>query len=399
MDRHARHLLKEMGHVGKLGRNMTHGLHFKFYDPTLGGFFLRNAKDPDAYRGIEYDWLLIDELTEFMRDEFDGLMYLLRSGDDLPFFAFGAATNPDGVGHGWVKKLWIEKDFEDEKGYKPEQFNFIPARAWDNPTFRPEIEAKLTSFKDEMLVKARWEGSWDIASGTRFRFERGVHVFSQKDFEQHYGDSYSMKELLNNEDLFQIYGSLDYGTDINAASAFHLHAVDWKGAIWTFAEMYMQGLFLSDQAEAIREFIKPYNVRRIYCDPSLLGKDSDGINRIAKFRARGVHMMPGINDRVEGWGSMDEGLYFRRNQATGELSPPKWRIHSDCKELILFLATAPRDELKKEDVAKNFARDHAGDGARYFIHSYMKAPVGKIVETPSYLKPSKKTRELGYEQF
>lgn len=110
-------------------------------------------------------------------------------------------------------------------------------------------------------------------------------------------------------------------------------------------------------------------------------------------------MLPGIHDRIEGWGSFDEGLYYRRNAETGELNPPKWRMHRDCKELILFLATAPRDELKKEDVSKKFARDHAGDGARYFVHSYMKAPTGKIPETPAYLLPSKKVSEFGYEDF
>lgn len=378
VDRHVRHLQKEMGQFGKVGRSQTHGLHFRFYDPSLGGFFLRNAKDPESYRGIEFDWILFDELTESLRDVYDAIIYILRSGDRLPFEAFGAATNPDGVGHGWVKKLWIERDFEGEIGQNPDNYVFIPARAPDNPMFRPEIELKLCGFADPALVKARWEGSWDIASGSRFaNYNRFVHQFDWPEFEATYGGDYSYQELLKDPELFKLYGSLDYGTDLNSASAFYLHAVDFKKRVWTIGELYMRGMYLQDQAEAIRDYLNGRTLERLYGDPSLAGKDSDGISRLAKFRRLGINIMPGINDRIEGWASLDSALHTRLNPQTGERVQPAWRIHRSAMELHKFLSTAPRCERRMEDVSGKFRDDHAGDSVRYFIHSYFVSSKGK----------------------
>lgn len=399
MDRHGRDLAHELADVGKLSFSRIHGLHFKFFDESLGGFYLRNVSDPSSYRGVQFDWLLIDELTEFSREDWDHLMYLLRSGKKLPFLSFGAATNPDGIGHGWVKRLWIDKDFEDEHELlrkTQDQFIFIPARAHENPAFDERVATQLQSFKNPLLVAARWEGSWDIASGVRFpQFKRSIHTFTWEEFQSEYGD-HEPAELLKDKDLFAIYGSLDYGTDINAASAFYLHAVDWKKRVWTFGEVYMQGLFLREQADIMRPIIQDWGVRRTYADPSLQGKDSDGISRFSKFRDLGVPIVAGLNDRIEGWATLDLLLdvQYRLNSETGvrePISPPRWRIHrSECSNLVRQLATAPRDAratsgirvARLEDIDPRFGDDHGLDSVRYMLHSYFKGTMPKPESLP-----------------
>lgn len=382
MDRHGKYLVRELGQYGEIKKSLVHGLHFRFFDPSMGGFYLRNSSDPNSYRGIEYDWILFDELTEIDREDFDNIMYLLRSEvkGGLPFESFGAATNPDGKGHGWVKDLWINKSFDGEPaGLKAleDQFVFIPARAPDNPVFSERIAAKLQGFSDENMVKARWEGSWDLASGVRFSpFRRGIHTFDWQMFSDWYGGKDS-KELLRDKDLFSIFGSLDYGTDVKSASSFLIHAVDWKGKMWTLHEEYMQGMFLREQAEVMSGLSELWGIDRIYCDPSLESRESDGMSRKNKFKAYGVPMFLAINDRIEGWASIDRVLDYRIDPITQEVGLyPVLHIHKSCTNLIRQIATAPRGERKVEDVDVFFRDDHSIDSLRYFVHSFSRFPRG-----------------------
>jgi hypothetical protein len=384
-DRVVRDIQKELCGAADLGRirnTKTGGWFFEFHDPSLGGFYLRNVGDnPDEKRGIQYDWMGFDELTQIQKREYDALKYTLRSGDALPFKTFFAASNPDGIGHGWCKRYWIERDFTDEEHLVkqgllyPDDFVFIPARATDNPAFDTSIQATLMGFEDPMMIKARWEGSWDLTGGLRFsQFNRGVHTFEWGEFEQYYGRGYSRSSILNDIDLMYVYGSLDYGTDVNSASAFYLHAVDTRGRVWTFLELYMQGAYLDVQAELIKEACAPYRIQGIYCDPKLNDRESDGISRFYKFRERGVHLTPGINSRVEGWSTLDALLNYRRLDDGELIKPPQWRIHHSCRHLTRFLTSAPRDDLRPEDVSHKYRDDHAGDSARYMMHSYFKRP-------------------------
>lgn len=357
--------------LGSIRNTKARGLFFQFHDPSMGGFYFRNLDDAGKVRGFENDWILVDELTELMRDEIDHLLYTLRAGEELPYYAFGAGTNPDGPGHGWVKKLWILSDFEDEPdGITDRNYIFVGAKATDNPNFNAVVQSALTGFSDPMLIQARWDGSWDLASGTRFStYSRPVHLFNWTDFEDTYGINKPWQTLIKDEDSFTIYGSFDFGTDINAASAFYLHIVDWKRRVWTFNELYMQGWPLHLQAEAIAQVCEKYNVLRVYADPSLQGRDSDGISRFSKFRNYGIPLVPGINDRVEGWTTMETMMRYKMTGGVMELQP-EWRIHESCKELHTFLANAPRDELSPEDVSRKFKKDHAGDSVRYMLHSH-----------------------------
>jgi hypothetical protein len=46
---------------------------------------------------------------------------------------FVAAANPGGIGHAWVKKLWIDRDFPSEMDHLAPQFAYVSAKAQDNP--------------------------------------------------------------------------------------------------------------------------------------------------------------------------------------------------------------------------------------------------------------------------
>lgn len=382
MDRQVRMLQKEFADIGRVRKTQLKGLFFEFYDPSMGGFYLRNVgQDPDQQRGVEYDWLLMDELTQFMRFEYDSIMYLLRSGDNIPYLAFGAATNPDGIGHSWVKQHWIDRDFGDQQSmiddgvFDPMDYVFVPAKATDNPAFNASVAAALQGFDDPMIVKSRWDGSWDLAVGRRFgNYSRKVHEFEYEEFTTRYGATPDMdwKDVLKSDSL-DIYCSLDYGTADDSASAFYIHVVDEKKNVWTIYEGYWQGTYLESQAAMIVALLKelPKGPVRIYVDPALAVREGDAISRIAKLRRLGVpSVVPAINERISGWATLDSFLNWSKKDVDGEDIPPKWRIHSSCRRLHRFLANAMRDDLRPEDVSRHMKDDHPGDSARYFLHSY-----------------------------
>lgn len=381
-----------LGQLGTVQLSNNIGWHFRFHDPRMGGVFLKNipegGKDPSRkQKGGNVVYILVDELTELNRAMFDAIVYPLRSNmEGVRCLPFGGVTNPDGIGHAWVKKLWIERDFSGESRLmRPDDFRFVQAMAWDNPTFDESVAVKLAGNADPMLVKARWEGSWDLNMGARFsQYSALVHDFEWEDFEATYGGCMSFRDLLRYPGLFEIYASMDYGTSPESATAYYLHAVDPKCRVWTFAELYLRGMFLDEQAEAMLQFEQEWGVEPAirFCDPSLRGRESDGINRWSKFANHSLLFQLGNNDRVEGWATMDKFLRWRMNKNTGERLGPLWRVHRSCRELRRFLSEAPRDERKMEDIARSYRDDHPGDSARYFFHSYFGPPLLQIAAAP-----------------
>ena len=87
------------------------------------------------YNGQEYDWIFIDEATQFTWRSFQFLGGLLRGVNDFPKRMY-ITCNPGGVGHRWVKRLFIDRDFiedpdDPEASERPEDYVFIPATVED----------------------------------------------------------------------------------------------------------------------------------------------------------------------------------------------------------------------------------------------------------------------------
>lgn len=141
-----------------------------------GVLALRNLDDPKKYKSVEFAAIAVDELTENERSVFDDLRWRLR-WPGIDFCPFLAGTNPTGIGHSWVKKLWIAMDFTDEpKALNPKDFAYIPAKVTDNRHVSPEYLKKLQSLPDGMR-QALLEGSWDLFEGQAFsEWRREIHV-------------------------------------------------------------------------------------------------------------------------------------------------------------------------------------------------------------------------------
>jgi len=84
-----------------------------------------------------------------------------------------AGTNPNGIGSGWVKALWITKKPVGEMAakYDPTEYEAIHSTYEDNLVYRDDANyiASLESIVDPVLRQAWIPGSWDILAGQFFQ--------------------------------------------------------------------------------------------------------------------------------------------------------------------------------------------------------------------------------------
>jgi len=138
-----------------------------------------HEQDIRKYDSAEYNYIAFDELTHFSEFQYEYLSFTRgRSGTlELPSI-IRSATNPGNIGHGWVRRRFVEpypnggKILVDETT-KNKRF-FIQAKASDNPYVDPLYVSRLQMLP-EAERKAKLDGDWWTFSGqvfTDFRSER-----------------------------------------------------------------------------------------------------------------------------------------------------------------------------------------------------------------------------------
>ena len=147
--------------------------------------YLERDQDVLRYQGQAFSYIAFDELTQYPTPfAWNYMRSRLRTTDpDLPTY-MRATTNPGGVGHGWVKRMFIDpapenskfiaKDLEtgddlvypdshDKAGEPLFYRRFIPAKLQDNPYLMEggQYEANLLSLP-EMQRRQLLEGDWNM---------------------------------------------------------------------------------------------------------------------------------------------------------------------------------------------------------------------------------------------
>jgi len=150
----------------RLGETKDFQLHEQFGGGTIA---LRNLDKPEKYLSAEFAGIAVDELTKNTKGVFDFLRLRLRwPGVEHPKFIAG--SNPGGVGHGWVKSLWIDREFPLELtspiDFRP-QFAFVPAKSTDNPHLSQTYWNQLGTLPPEMQ-QIYVDGRWDVFAGQYF---------------------------------------------------------------------------------------------------------------------------------------------------------------------------------------------------------------------------------------
>ncbi len=315
-------------------------------------------KDVKRYQGQEYDVMFLDEATHLTEYMYSCLKACVRGANDFPKRIY-FTMNPGGVGHEWVKRLFITRDYR--QGEKPEDFVFIPATVYDNKDLLekdPDYVAQLESLPPD-LRKAWLEGSWDLFAGQFFpEFDANIHVVNPFIIPKHW----------------RKYIAMDYGTDMLAA---YWIALDEQGNGYVYRELYEgrdnhmgannNGHIASVAAERIQELMTAdEDIELIMAPPDLWNKSQQTGKSIADtFNDYGLYLTKVSNDRINGWLAMKEWLRVRPDEHG--IKTARLRIFRTCPNLIRCLPALQYDEKQVNDAAKQpHEITHAPDAIRYF---------------------------------
>jgi hypothetical protein len=134
---------------------------------TLEFGFVRHVNDLMQYQSAEYQFIGIDELTQWPKFFYTFLFSRLRKVEehgDLPL-RMRSATNPGGPGHEWVKQRFVEQSETLDNGDPNPEYDedriFIPAKLDDNVHINRESYLHSLSFLDPELQQQLLDGSWD----------------------------------------------------------------------------------------------------------------------------------------------------------------------------------------------------------------------------------------------
>jgi len=327
-----------------------------------GVISFRNLDDPSKYLSSEFSAILVDELTKNPREMFDFLSMRLRwPGIKDPKFI--GASNPGGAGHGWVKKLWIDRDFSGET-FDPTEFTFIPAKYSDNKYLDASYEKQLASLP-EKLRKAYMDGDWNVFAGQFFtEWRDSIHVC----------DSFDIP------DSWETVIGVDYGYARPSVAEWIAYDRSMD-TIYVFDEISQKELTYVQLADLIKA--KPHKTRKIMADPAIFAKKDSPLSGGIEMQKvlEGWKVYPAFNDRIIGWGKVRECM--RTYQINGE-TKAKFRVFRKCKELIKNMPSLVFSDVKSkgEDLDTDGPDDEA-DAMRYGL-TYFKHHVKKQEKSNDY---------------
>ncbi len=309
------------------------------------------ASDRDVlrYQGQEFDIIAIDEATQLSEYQFSIFKACLRGVRDVPRRMY-LTCNPGGIGHAWVKRLFVDREFRRDED--PRDYAFIPAQVYDNPVLLradPSYVRQLESLP-QRLRSAWLYGRWDVFEGQFFpEFSPEVHVLAP--------------EAIPGK-LWK-FAALDYGLDMLAAL---LVGVDAEGNLFVLRECALPNLTLSEAGREVAALCRGETVAYAVASPDLWNRRQDsGRSGFEIMQAiPGMPPMTRADDRrVPGWRILREYL---RSPGGG----PMLRISAECPALIRSLPALLCDATRPEDASgEPHAATHAPEALRYAVMSRM----------------------------
>lgn len=351
-----------------------------------------SESDVLQYQGQEYDVVFLDEATQLSEQQFGWIDACVRGTKQYPKRTY-FTCNPGGVGHAWVKRLFIGRDYR--KAERARDYTFIPAKMYDNaPLFEhdagyletlailkrqgvPLAERKRRAMEEADCVRqlknlprelrrAWLDGDWNAFSGQYFsEFSEDIHVVPAFPIPESWRRS----------------ASIDYGLDMLAVLWF---AVGPSGQVYCYRSMEQPGLtisaaakaILAAQSEAVEETIAP---------PDLWNRRQDsGLSAAEIFAENGVPLVKAGNSRIDGWLCVKE--YLRADEGT-----PRMLFFPACRPILRALPLLQHDARSVCDAAiEPHDITHSPDALRYWCSRRQLAPLRSLPLDYSPFKPQRK---------
>lgn len=361
-------LLRKVGKANKehfedmrqrLFRNLPHKfspakgiLNFSNGSRIITGHF-QNEKDIDAYLGLEYDVIGVEEATTLTERKFTDITTCCRTSKPKWRPRIYCTANPGGIGHNWFKERFVNPFRLGQE----QETKFLPATVRDNTFTNPEYTQTLSRLTG-WQKKAWLLGDWDIAAGQFFTtFQRDIHVV------KHFDSSSAT----------QWWAAMDYGFSHYTVVLLGCKSSDNKIYI---VDEHAQRRWLPDShSNGIQEMLRRHNLRlhnlhRFVAGADVFSRQADGSTIAKSYLHCGINLSRANMDRINGWAEILRKLGDPSNNIE-----PKLFFHERCAKLISSLPALQHDPSRPEDVLKwdtdeeGRGGDDAADALRYFVQA------------------------------
>ncbi|MCP3681661.1 MAG: hypothetical protein GY861_03130 [bacterium] len=329
---------------------------------VLGGF--KDNKDIDKYIGIEYDFIIIEELNQITEDKYEKLKGSLRTSKPNWRPRIYTSFNPGGLGHKFVRDTYIVP-FREKKETKT---RFIGSTYKDNPYLNMEYTDYLESLTGD-LGRAWREGDWDLFAGQVFHeWNYDKHVMSvvlpNKSFDHYlsFDWGYSKKSMFASYASVVIEMKTDDGQKFNRVITYN----EWAGN-----QINPEGWAEKIYKDTMNHYDDALTYMFGYCDPAMFNPGQDGSVSIAKRMTDKWRKLNGDN-----WTPLKPGTRNRLSRVATvhdwlSIAPdgrPYWMVTENCNYLINSLPLLIYNDTKgnKDDVDTD-SDDHGYDSISYFL--------------------------------
>ena len=304
-----------------------------------------NAAVEGKFQGNNWDILFIDEATQFTESEFRGLDAIVRGDNGFPKRVY-LTCNPGGVGHFWVKRLFVDRDFRADED--PDDYVFIQATVKDNKNIDKKYLSVLNNLPEDVR-RAHRDGDWNALSGVYFsEFTDGLHTCKPFPIKPNW----------------KKYRSMDYGLDMHFCI---WAAVDETGRCYVYRQFAQPDQIVSDAARMQIKLTRPdENINYTIAPPDLWARNREnGKSQANTFMECGLSLYKADNNRKQGWYALKEMLKIREDGKPGLI------IFDTCGSLIESMKCLQHDKTDPNDVAKQpHEITHGPDALRYFAQTY-----------------------------
>lgn len=396
-DRHLDKFIREYGDLGKVVSTKDYGLCFMWNAAAMPPICFRNLDKTRSRKGSEFCGGFLDEVTELTKGQYGDFMYMARD-PGVPFNPVLMGTNPDGIGHFWVKSMWrplqaqtvipLEDQDTDEplafhaegklseevdplQSLDPKSLVYVPFLPDDNPTFDEALFMRNIAGLAPHVQRARRYGTWDSPEGARWVLASpDVQGFDPNEM-WHSGVPQHYRKML----------SMDYGTRAPYCALWA--AVDCDGNVWVWQEDYKPNLTAWRMVKRIKERTPvDHVIQHFNGDPAMWDKVPNHTDNPENDFVPASVIIDGIADddrfkcgfthgtgarRVLKWATFDK--FLERGNGYADL----W-IANNCTNLWneLLNAVYPKGTIIKdasEDIDES-CPDHALTALAYMIHTH-----------------------------
>lgn len=322
----------------------------------------KNEADIALYQGREFHDLAIDEAGQWTEAMFRTLLGSNRSSREDIKPRCILTGNPGGIGHGWLKRIFIEKRFNERE--RSTDYAFIQALVDDNAALMdndPDYVRRLESEPNEALRKAYRLGDWNIFAG---------QFFQEISKEIHFINTFTIPPHWNR------FGAYDYG--FNHPAAFGWFANDEDGNTYLYRELIQANVRVDLFAKEINRYedtalLYPISAGHdCWTQKSVLRDDALPPTIAEQFLLHSISLKKAVTDRIQGAAQVRDYLAWQKRPN----SKPRFYIFNTCPVSFDALSRMIHDPDRVEDVLKIDASegdamsgDDAYDMIRYGLMS------------------------------